>query len=718
MPDVVRILFGALFTLAAGYASGRLITSRLPLPETVRLAVGSAVLSHLIFVLFALGAGRPWIFLALGAALITAAGWFSRPALPPCRAPEWPILAVLTGYGFFYLVHALAPEIRPDGYTYHLGLPAEWLRLGTLSPRIGFYEMLPHGMEMLFAFAFAFGKHSAAKLVHFGFLAASVPLMVALGRRLGLGERASWVGAGLYLCAPVVGVAGTAAYNDAALVFFVLATLYCAVAWWEEGRTGYLAPLGLVAGFCYAIKPTGLLAAPAAVAVVALRRNPRAVVVVAAAAAAMIAPWMVRNAQRTGNPVAPLANRLFPNPHFHISTEAELTRALRSYEGVTWKNLPGELTLRGARLHGFIGPVFLLAPLALAGLRRRKVRLLVGGAALLAVPWLFNIGARFFMPSLALLALALAAVLPQRAALAALIAQAIFCLPPVAAAYAAPDAWRLDGLPWRAALRLEPERQYLRRVLWEYRAAEMVEERLPRGARLLDLVGLPTAYLSAEAVAPWQSAATDRLGYGLQIARLLERGVYSDVEARWPEAELIAIRFVQTARGEWQWGIAEVLLRSGSSSLPLPAGSRLLARPNVWEAPLAFDHNLISRWGTWEPARPGMYLGADFGRPLRLDGTRLTVLTHEQPGEIRFEGRAPRGEWQALGASVRIEPRPALNLRRSAMRLLRQEGFGYVAVHARPSGYGPVGQSMYERPGDWGVELLGETDGVYLFAVR
>lgn len=718
MPDVVRILFGALFTLAAGYASGRLITRRIPLPETIRLAVGSSVLSHLIFLLFVLGAGRTWAFLAVGGAAVTAAGWLARPRPPGGRAPGRLIVAVLAVYGCLYLVHALAPEIQPDGYTYHLGLPAEWLRRGALSPRIGFYEMLPHGMEMLFAFAFAFGKHAAAKLVHFGFLAATIPLMVALGRRLGLPEHAAWIGTGLYFCAPVVGTAGTAAYNDAALVFFLLATLYLVVAWWQEGRMAYLLPLGLTAGFCYAIKPTGLLAAPAVIAIVALRRNLRAVVVVAAAAAAMIGPWMARNALRTGNPVAPLANRLFPNPHFHIATEMELARALRSYEGVTWRNLPWELTIRGGRLHGFIGPVFLLAPVVLAGLRRREVRLLVGGAALLAVPWLFNIGARFFMPSLALLALALAAILPRRLALAALVAQAILCLPPVAAAYAAPGAWRLEGVPWRAALRLEPEREYLRRMLWEYRVAELVESRLPPHARLLDLVGLPTAYLSREAVAPWQSASTDRLGYALHIARLIERGVYADVEARWPEAELTAIRFVQTARGDWQWGIAEVLLRSGANAVPLPPGSRLLARPNVWEAPLAFDHNVISRWGTWEPVRPGMYLGAEFGRPLRLDGARLTVLTHEQPGEIRFEGRAPRGGWQALAASVRIEPRPALNLRRSATRLVRQEGFRHIAVDTRPSGYGPVGQSMYERPADWGVELLGETDGVYLFAVR
>lgn len=718
MPELARILFGASFTLAACYACGSLITRRFPLPRGIRLAVGAAVLSCLVLLLFAVGAGRVWVFVGLGTAVILSAARLSPLNFPRATKLERPVVTIFAVYSFLYLVHALAPEVRADGYTYHLGLPAEWVRRGALSPRIGFYEMLPHGMEMLFAFAFALGGHSAAKLVHFGFLLATIPLMVAVGRRLGLPESACWIGAGLYFCAPVVGTAGTAAYNDAALVFFFLATIYLLAAWWQEGRTYQLVLLGLLAGFCYAIKPTGLVAAPAAVAVVALRRKLRSSLLVAAGAAAMIAPWMVRNAVKTGNPLAPLANRLFPNPHFYVLTEMELARGLRSYEGVTWRNVPSELTLRGRRLHGFVGPVFLLAPLALVGVRRRGVALLLGAACLLAVPWLFNIGARFFMPSLALLALAMAAVLPRRLAVATLLLQAFLCLPPVAAAYAEPGAWRLEGVPWRAALRLESEPEYLRRTLWEYRAAEMVARHLPPQARLLDLVGLPTAYLPAETVAPWQSAATDRLGYALQIARLVERGVYSDIEVRWPETELAAIRFVQTAPADRQWGIAEVALRNGTNSLRLPPGSTLIARPNVWDAPLAFDHNLISRWGTWEPARPGMYLGVDFGRTVRLDGVRLTVLTHEQAGAIRFEGRTARGDWRALASSDRFEYRPAMNLRRSAMRLLKQEGFGYLVVHSRPTGYGPVGQSMYERPADWGVELLEETDGVYLFAVR
>ena len=56
-------------------------------------------------------------------------------------------------------MHALAPEIQPDAIGYHLGLVAQYLRLGKFPDRIDFYGILPEGMEMLYLFAFAFGEH-------------------------------------------------------------------------------------------------------------------------------------------------------------------------------------------------------------------------------------------------------------------------------------------------------------------------------------------------------------------------------------------------------------------------------------------------------------------------------------------------------------------------------------------------------------------------------
>ena len=80
-------------------------------------------------------------------------------------------------YGLWYFVNALAPEIMPDGITYHLGLPYEYVRLGGFPDRIAFYDLVPQGMEMLYTVAFAFGRHSAAKLVEFSLFLGTLPLI-------------------------------------------------------------------------------------------------------------------------------------------------------------------------------------------------------------------------------------------------------------------------------------------------------------------------------------------------------------------------------------------------------------------------------------------------------------------------------------------------------------------------------------------------------------
>lgn len=48
---------------------------------------------------------------------------------------------------------------------------------------------------------------------------------------------------------------------------------------------------------------------------------------------------------------------------------------MRWYVGLeTWQQIPLELTLRGRILGGFLGPLFLLTPLTLLGLRSKPGR--------------------------------------------------------------------------------------------------------------------------------------------------------------------------------------------------------------------------------------------------------------------------------------------------------------------------------------------------------
>ena len=71
-----------------------------------------------------------------------------------------------------------------------------------------------------------------------------------------------------------------------------------------------------------------------------------------------------------GNPFAPFLNRWFPNSLYSPAMEASYLAGLREIHGIThWWQIPLDLTLYGANLPGFLGPVFLLSPFALLALR-------------------------------------------------------------------------------------------------------------------------------------------------------------------------------------------------------------------------------------------------------------------------------------------------------------------------------------------------------------
>ncbi len=127
---------------------------------------------------------------------------------------------------------------------------------------------------------------------------------------------------------------------------------------------------------------------------------------------------MIKNQMFGGNPFAPFANRLFPNPYVHVSFEEMYRSHLRHYLLASWVQAPWELTVKGERLQGFFGPVFLLLPLGLLSLRGREGRRLALAGAIFALPWFLNIGTRFLIPALPPLTLALALALrnPSRTA--------------------------------------------------------------------------------------------------------------------------------------------------------------------------------------------------------------------------------------------------------------------------------------------------------------
>jgi len=263
---------------------------------------------------------------------------------------------------------------QPDGSGYHLGLVARYLREHGLN-RIttNMYANLSQGAEMLFLFAFAFGRHSAAALVHLAFTFALAAGMICYGRGRHPGGRHRWSGSGLHKS--VVGVDGSSAYVDVAVAGILFSLYYVLQSGTRSGQTACSRSRG-----CWLASAmpssTRVSRCPVRARFVGWRllreRKPivRPVLVVAGCSLLMMSPWLIRNWIWFANPFSPFLNRVFPNPYVHIGMEAEYVRLLRQFPVKDAWAIPFELTVRGGVLNGLLGPVFLLAPLALLALPR------------------------------------------------------------------------------------------------------------------------------------------------------------------------------------------------------------------------------------------------------------------------------------------------------------------------------------------------------------
>jgi hypothetical protein len=703
MSAVFSILFAVAFLVLASVALGTLLLrgagAKLHRGEEQLLGFvcGAAGLSVLVFALCALRlAGWP-AFLGLGGCILAVGYRRGLHRLPgesfaPLE-PPWKLLLaiVFAAYLYVYFPNALAPETSPDGTTYHLGLVARYLRDGGFVPLPDhMYAQLSQGVEMLFLFAFAFARHSAASLTHLCFLLALPLLMVCYGRRFGFG-RAGACAAILVFASPVAGVDGTSAYNDIAVACAVFTVFYLVQIWWTSARAAgwrWPAAVGLMAGFCFAAKYTAFLAVPYALAGLLLRRVPRpfrSAAIVAAAAALVALPWLVKNWLVVRNPVSPMLNTVFVNPYMHAGFDREYASFLRLYELKSRWEIPKAVTTTGlGGVAGVTGPLFLLAPAGLLALRVPQGRQLWAAAAVFGLAYPFNIGTRFLLPVLPFVSLAMALVLTRYRWLGFGIAvvHAVISWPSLVPKYAHPDSWRIGEIPWKAALRLEPEDAYLARRVPSYGIAKLIDQHVPPGERVFSFGGVAEAYTSREIVSRYQSAL------GKNIGVLLWTPVIPDYHPtwqhwfRWGPRLLRRVRVFQTAYHPTDyWSIAEFRLFHAGKELPRRPEWRLRAWPNSFEVQYAFDNSLMTRWSTWQPLFTGMYVEVDFGRDEMVDSA-LLQMSHDQYGiELKLDGRYPNGHWQALSGGEHPQDVEApRGMRRTVTQEVKSLGIRYLLI--------------------------------------
>jgi len=736
-PIVALILLGffccALTSLAFGLAAVRVLKIDFCNAESIALGyvIGSTINSTLTLALGLSGAiGEPvFITLTVGslAILWQQRKWFSsRPKVSGGRSPVGIRLLLLLAfvcYGVIYFRQALSPEVSPDGTVYHLGLVNLWTHAGRVYRIVDIYAAFPEAIEMLYLFAFAIGRHSAAALVHLSFLVELPALMLLYGRRFGWNYYAIGFAAILIFASPTFGADGTAAYNDVALASACFAAIYLLQIWRKNRHWGALAGCGLLTGFAGAIKysafPLPLLVA----AIVAwdlrkagIARAVRAVALVLAATGIVCGPYLLRNWIWFDNPMAAFANTIFHNQWFHISTEHGYKAQIGDYGGIDWRELVVGLTIGNTKLPDSYGALFLLIPLGIAGLVWRQSRLIVATGLTLATVYIWNKDPRFLLPSLAFLAMGLGFTIsrfrgggPVLCAIAAI--HLVISWPAFMdyVHYPPANQWRLHPISWRDALRITPEPEYLSKQSG-YSMARQIETLVPESEPVLTFTsGAMQSYTTRRVIESWRSA------YGDRMADLLFSKWHSpeDSHKRFsftiPYKGVKSIRVVQQARDpNAMWNVDEVQLRSGGKTLAVAPAWKITASPNPWDVHAAFDGKMATRWRSWDSLRPGMFIRVDFGDSRRLDSVDVILDNREWitmgegtwPAQVSLEVDADDGKRTRILPQVTVDP-PA-DLRKESEEALKEGGIHYLLIND-----GDYQQAAFRRiPEAWNMHAI------------
>jgi hypothetical protein len=749
MDPALAPVLGAALTAAACYATGALMLNALGVSLKrlekfpLGFVLGAACLHLILFALLTLKIAYRPVLLAVLTGLIVAAGlagaWRGRKAGPagdpgPGNTrwdPSMLGFAILFGvFTVFYFVNAWAPETSADGAGYHLDFVARYLRAhGFERITTNMYATLSEGVELLFIPAFGIGRHSAAALVHFSFAVVLTLEIFAYGNRIGR----PWAGAAAALLtylSPVVGKDATSAYIDMGVAATAFSVFYWLEIWDEQRDARLLIPIGLLAGYAYAAKYTAFVMLLYALGFVAWKTctvkpsmKPwailRPLLVLGACAAVMMVPWIIKNRIYVQNPVAPLANQIFRNAYFHVLTEQEWSGYLRRYGVENLWTLPLELTLRGAKTQGVIGPVFLAAPLALLALRFRAGRRLLVAGLLLLSTYFMNVGTRFLIPCLPFFSLAMALALTNAKVLLGLLVliQAVTAWPRELRQYTDRGAWRLEHFPLQAALRKIPEDQYLRRATDFYAVARMIEENVPPGERVLAENAGGQSYTSREILVAYEASLNRMLSDALEAGWIEDYQPTRMFAFRFPERRVRRIRFVETAKGQGpqQWSVHELRFRHAGAELPRESTWRLRAFPNPWEVQLAFDNSPVTKWSSWETARPGMYIDVDFGRAEMVDEADLeTSRAYEWPIQLQAEAMNEAGRWVKIAEKPEERAiRARGSLRRAATYEMHQRGVNYLLVGDRDYG----SENFRSDPESWGLATVARVNGVTLYKV-
>lgn len=304
------------------------------LPLLAGYGLGFGVVAMLILLLGALHLlYLPVMWLVLGSGLLLfwrnrrAVAWSELPGLlKPVDKSEWLIVGVLTCILSFHLLGCFLPTFGQDELTYHLTIPRQYLIAHQIhaTPNL-LHGNFPYNAEMIYLLCLGLGSEMLCKLVQWSMLVILLLAVLVWSRRLD--REAGYLSLLLYL----VAVGGVYVRSPMEAGTDVPVTLFLALGFFflvNASCSNWL-PSVFLAGVFNGLAWGSKLVAPAFVTPLLLvymiwkglyfRREAqgmiwKSLVLSGLLTSVLFAPWMVKNALCTGNPLYPMLGRLFPSP--------------------------------------------------------------------------------------------------------------------------------------------------------------------------------------------------------------------------------------------------------------------------------------------------------------------------------------------------------------------------------------------------------------------
>lgn len=281
-------------------------------------------------------------------------------------------------------IWALAPSIRYDALTYHLGVPEIYIQAGRMvEVRESFNSYWSHYIEMIFTLALLVSGQPLPGLLHFTAGLAATGMVYSIGKRLS-GTRVGLVAACIFYSIPLVNYESATVYIDLFLTLFIVGAYFAGFIWWKDGQAGWLVLSGIFAGLAVGSKLTaGPMLVPYGIMLVIglLKRYKlsgqfwRSLFNFGFPAVLLLSPWLVRDWLWTSNPVFPIYNSFFHSP---------------LWTGATWKG-QDIFTFKAFSVERI--KFFLTLPWTLTVETKRFYREgtsgMLAGVILLSIPWLY-----------------------------------------------------------------------------------------------------------------------------------------------------------------------------------------------------------------------------------------------------------------------------------------------------------------------------------------